>query len=69
MPWGSARSRGRATSSFPGATSPDRLTDEARSRAPTGGAAVTLIWLVVWLVANYTGGHEPLLTDPVNFWT
>ena len=30
---------------------------------------MTLIWFVVWLIANYTGGHEPLLTDPVNVWT
>jgi hypothetical protein len=30
---------------------------------------VTLIWFVVWLIAYYTGGHEPLLTDPVNVWT
>ncbi|HEX2507837.1 MAG TPA: hypothetical protein VHK23_05900 [Miltoncostaeaceae bacterium] len=30
---------------------------------------MTLIWLIVWLIANYTGGHEPLLTDPVNVWT
>ena len=29
---------------------------------------MTLICLVVWLIANYTGGHEPLLTDPVNAW-
>jgi hypothetical protein len=30
---------------------------------------VTLVWLIVWLIANYTGGREPLLTDPVNVWT
>ena len=30
---------------------------------------MTLIWFVVWIIANYTGGHEPLLTDPVNVWT
>lgn len=30
---------------------------------------MTLVWLVVWLIANYTGGHEPLQTDPVNVWT
>jgi hypothetical protein len=30
---------------------------------------VTLIWFVIWLVANNVGGHEPLLLDPVNAWT
>lgn len=30
---------------------------------------MTLIWFVVWVIANYTGGHEPLRTDPVNVWT
>jgi hypothetical protein len=30
---------------------------------------VTLIWFVVWLIANNVGGHEPLLLDPVNAWT
>jgi len=30
---------------------------------------MTLIWLVVWAIANFTGGREPLLFDPVNVWT
>jgi hypothetical protein len=30
---------------------------------------VTFVWFIVWLVANNVGGHEPLLTDPVNGWT
>jgi hypothetical protein len=30
---------------------------------------VTLIWFVVWLIANNVGDHEPLATDPVNVWT
>ena len=30
---------------------------------------MTLIWFVVWLIANNVGGHEPLLFDPVNAWT
>ena len=30
---------------------------------------MTLIWLVIWFVANLSGGHEPLLLDPVNAWT
>ncbi len=30
---------------------------------------MTLIWLIVWFIANQIGGHEPLLLDPVNGWT
>jgi hypothetical protein len=30
---------------------------------------MTLIWLIVWLIANNVGGHAPLLADPVNGWT
>ena len=30
---------------------------------------MTLIWFVVWLIANSIGDHAPLLTDPVNTWT
>jgi hypothetical protein len=30
---------------------------------------MTLIWFIVWLVANTIGGHEPLLLDPLNGWT
>ncbi len=30
---------------------------------------MTLIWLVVWLIANNVGSHEPLLFNPVNAWT
>jgi hypothetical protein len=29
---------------------------------------VTLIWLIVWLIANNVGGGEPLGLDPVNGW-
>lgn len=29
---------------------------------------MTLIWFVVWLVANNIGDHEPLIADPVNWW-
>ena len=29
---------------------------------------MTLIWFVVWLVANVVGDEEPLLFDPVNWW-
>jgi hypothetical protein len=30
---------------------------------------VTLVWFVVWLIADSIGDHAPLLTDPVNIWT
>jgi hypothetical protein len=30
---------------------------------------VTLIWFVVWFIADHVGGHEPLLLQPVNAWT
>lgn len=29
---------------------------------------MTIVWLIVWLIANYTGGHEPLVANPVNAW-
>jgi hypothetical protein len=30
---------------------------------------MTLLWFIVWLVANSVGGNEPLKLDPVNAWT
>ena len=30
---------------------------------------MTVLWFIVWLIANSVGGHEPLLFDPVNGWT
>jgi len=30
---------------------------------------MTLIWFLVWLVANLIGDKEPLRLDPVNLWT
>jgi hypothetical protein len=30
---------------------------------------MTLVWLIIWFIANNVGGHEPLLLDPVNAWT
>ena len=30
---------------------------------------MTLIWFVIWLIANNVGGSEPLGLDPVNGWT
>jgi hypothetical protein len=29
---------------------------------------MTLVWFIVWLVANTIGDSEPLLFDPVNWW-
>jgi hypothetical protein len=29
---------------------------------------MTLVWFVIWLVANNVGRHEPLTLDPVNAW-
>ena len=30
---------------------------------------MTLLWFVIWLVANTLGDHAPLVWDPVNVWT
>lgn len=30
---------------------------------------MTIVWFVVWLVANTIGDHEVLAFDPVNVWT
>lgn len=30
---------------------------------------MTFVWFLVWLVADQVGSHEPLLFDPVNWWT
>lgn len=30
---------------------------------------MTVLWFIVWLIANTVGGHEPLLFNPVNAWT
>jgi hypothetical protein len=30
---------------------------------------VTVIWFLVWLAADLTGGRAPLRFDPVNAWT
>lgn len=29
---------------------------------------MTIIWFIVWLIANLVGTSEPLTFDPVNFW-
>ena len=30
---------------------------------------MTLLWFIVWLIANNVGGNAPLTFDPVNGWT
>ena len=30
---------------------------------------MTLLWFIVWVIANSIGDNEPLLADPVNVWT
>ncbi|HUZ83309.1 MAG TPA: hypothetical protein VMU66_01345 [Gaiellales bacterium] len=30
---------------------------------------MTLIWFVVWVIADRLGDRAPLHTDPVNIWT
>ncbi len=29
---------------------------------------MTIVWFIVWFVANIVGDNEPLLFDPVNVW-
>jgi hypothetical protein len=29
---------------------------------------MTVLWFVIWLVANNVGTHEPLVINPVNAW-
>ena len=30
---------------------------------------MTLLWFFIWLIWNNVGDNEPLLFDPVNWWT
>jgi hypothetical protein len=30
---------------------------------------MTVLWFLIWLIADHVGGHEPLTADPVNAWT
>ncbi len=29
---------------------------------------MTLLWFVIWLIANTIGDNEVLIVDPVNWW-
>jgi hypothetical protein len=31
--------------------------------------SMTVLWFIVWLLANVVGENEPLELDPVNVWT
>ena len=46
-----------------------RSSGEILDSYPTGGPSMTLVWFVVWLIADHVGSREPLLFDPVNVWT
>jgi hypothetical protein len=46
----------------------DRSPRDDDAGPPIHGGTVTLIWFVVWLVANNIGDHAPLQADPVNWW-
>jgi hypothetical protein len=30
--------------------------------------SMTLLWFIIWLIANSIGDHAPLLWNPVNIW-
>ena len=30
---------------------------------------MTILWFIIWLIANTIGGNEVLTADPVNGWT
>ena len=30
---------------------------------------MTVVWFIVWVIANNVGAPEPLTLDPVNWWT
>jgi hypothetical protein len=38
-----------------------------RPRARSVGG-VTIVWFLIWLIANNVGANEPLVLDPVNAW-
>lgn len=29
---------------------------------------MTLLWFIVWVIADHVGGREPLRFDPANVW-
>jgi hypothetical protein len=45
------------------------LASAGGQRARHRGLTMTVLWFIVWLIANTIGAHEPLLFDPVNAWT
>jgi hypothetical protein len=61
------RSRDRP-GGMPCLSSSARHARESRIPATRGGTDMTLLWFVIWLVANVIGDDEPLTFDPVNWW-
>jgi hypothetical protein len=55
----------------PRSASPERgvISDVRPEIQYRGGMSMTLIWFVIWLIANNIGDHEALAFDPVNVWT
>jgi len=41
---------------------------EAPRPTPSDPRTMTLIWFIIWLIANTLGDHAPLLWNPVNVW-
>ena len=41
---------------------------EAPRPAPSYPEYMTLLWFIIWLIANSLGDHAPLLWNPVNIW-
>jgi hypothetical protein len=48
---------------------PRRLGVSCSERTRRKADAMTLVWLAIWFVFDLVGDNEPLLFDPVNFWT
>ena len=38
------------------------------SGGPKEASLLTLVWFIVWLIANVVGDNESLTFDPVNWW-
>jgi hypothetical protein len=45
------------------------ICERLHTKSDKEDAPVTMLWFFVWLIWNLVGDEEPLLFDPVNFWT
>jgi hypothetical protein len=45
-----------------------RVSADAMRARRYDACPMTVLWFVIWLVANNVGGHEPLVASPVNAW-